>query len=846
MSWSRQIKFHYIIVNKLYFVLIFLFLNFHLTAQEQQKRVPLVEVLEYLETIHPYKFNYLFNTIDGVLVMFPPKDISFKKAIQDLEKQTTFRFSIFKDFVSITEKENFLLCGYIKDKLTKKPISSASIQGEKNSAISNENGYFQLSTEKKTETILFRHLGYKPIKKPYHFLKKDTCNVIYLNPDVVKLKQITLSNYLVEGINKLKNGSFQINVSEFGILPGLIEPDILQTVQALPGIQSVDETVSNINIRGGGNYENLILWDGIKMYQSGHFFGLVSIFNPKMTEHVSLIKNGTSASYTDGVSGTIEMQTSNDLNTDYKISLGINFLNFDAFADVPTGRKASLQISARKGLSSFYKTPTYKSFFKRIKQNSELDTNQNGENNSNATFGFYDTSLRWLYQIDEKNQIKLSFLTLENELDFTENAMINGNNESRESKLEQISYGGSFSYKRIWNTKFESTFQIYETDYKLKGNNADITKNQSASQENKVSETGIKLNTTLKINNRLSLLSGYQFIESQVTNFDEVDNPVYSLFIAEVLRIHGFYSQLKSLSKNKKNTFISGLRANYIPKLNEFILEPRLSFNQKINDHYSFEILGELKHQTTSQIINLQNDFLGLEKRRWQLSNGANIPIIKSKQIALGLQYNNNGWLINGEGYLKKVDGITTQSQGFQNQYSLARTDGSYKVYGFDFLLRKQFKNINTWLSYTYMDSYYDFENLQNEEFHNNLDITNFVTLGAVYTFKNFKFSAGYNWHSGKPTTNTISKNIITNNQVNYEPANTNRLKDYSRLDISSTYQFNLGKKAKANLGISIWNLLNHNNIINSYYNVTNTNQIEKISQSSLNFTPNMSFRVSF
>lgn len=64
-----------------------------------------------------------------------------------------------------------------------------------------------------------------------------------------------------------------MNTAEFGILPGLIEPDILQTVQALPGIKSIDETVSDINVRGGTNDQNLILWNGIKMYQSGHFLG---------------------------------------------------------------------------------------------------------------------------------------------------------------------------------------------------------------------------------------------------------------------------------------------------------------------------------------------------------------------------------------------------------------------------------------------------------------------------------------------------------------------------------------------------------------------------------------------
>ncbi len=844
MIWNRQLKYHFAIVSKIIFV--FIFLNLSLNAQVQQKKVPIVEVLEYLESKHPYQFNYLFDTIDGVLVAYPPENNSFQEAITFLENHTPFNYSILNDFVSITSKDSFFLCGYLKDIETKTPIAAATIQSKEASTTSNDNGYFQIEVKKKKETVTIRHLSHKQLKRNYRFFKNESCEDIFLVPEVIKLKQVLLSNYLTEGINKLKDGSFEINFSEFGILPGLIEADILQTVQALPGIQSVDETVSNINIRGGSNDENLLLWDGIKMYQSGHFFGLISIFNPKMTEKVSLLKNGTAVHHSDGVSGTIEMQSSQNINSEFKGSVGMNFLNLDAFADIPIGKKSSLQLSSRKGLNDFFETPTYHSYFKRIQQDSELEINTADINNSNIEFDFYDIGLRWLYQIDAKNQIRLNFLTVNNELLFNENATLNGINESRESSLVQNSIGAGLFYKRIWNDKFHSTLQVYETDYKLKAINADILKNQRALQENKVSESGIKLNTFYKINNIISLLNGYQFIETQVTDFDDVDNPVFSLLIAEVLRTHGIYTQLNFLSQNERSAVKVGIRANYIPKLDKYILEPRLSFNQKINPYFNLEILGEFKHQITSQVINLQNDFLGVEKRRWQLANNTNIPVVQSKQISLGLQYNRNGWLIDGEGYFKVVDGITAQSQGFQNQYLLARANGSYEVFGFDFLLRKQFQNFNSWVSYTYMDNYSNFETLQNDKFHNNFDITNAITFGTSYTLKDFKFSAGFNWHSGKPTTNPLAGNEVSSNEINYELANSGRLDDYFRVDLSSNYKLKLSKKTKAELGVSILNLFNQNNIINNYYNINDNSQLEESSQSSLGFTPNLSFRVSF
>jgi hypothetical protein len=72
-------------------------------------------------------------------------------------------------------------------------------------------------------------------------------------------------------------------------------------------VESTNESIANINVRGGTNDQNLMLWDNIKMYHSG--FGLISAYNPNVTNKVTVSKNGTSAAYSDGVSSTINMST---------------------------------------------------------------------------------------------------------------------------------------------------------------------------------------------------------------------------------------------------------------------------------------------------------------------------------------------------------------------------------------------------------------------------------------------------------------------------------------------------------------------------------------------------------
>ena len=113
------------------------------------------------------------------------------------------------------------------------------------------------------------------------------------------------------------------------------------------------------------------------------------------------------------------------------------------------------------------------------------------------------------------------------------------------------------------------------------------------------------------------------------------------------------------------------------------------------------EILAETKNQTISQIIDLQQDFFGIEKRRWQLSNDDTVPAIKSDQLSVGLNYSNKGWLINVEAYIKNVDGITTRSQGFQNQFQFVNSTGDYQAKGFDVLVNKKFNSLSTCLLYT-------------------------------------------------------------------------------------------------------------------------------------------------
>jgi len=828
-----------------------LFFSTLLCAQIKQEKKPLIEIVTSLQEKYNYQFTYADDVIDGVFVLSPKQGLAFNEIIKYLQKETGLIFQFLENkFIAIKPNDtSFFICGYIIDYETGEPLEAVTILGNNNSyALSDSFGYFNLKVTSGKESINIRHLGYQTHIKLSNSFSENDCTNIFLVPQIESLSEVILRNFIIKGIDKSIDGTFIIDFSNFGILPGLIETDVLQTVQILPGIQSVNETISNINIRGGTNDQNLLLWDGIRMYQTGHFFGLISIFNPSITTGASVIKNGTSVDYTNGVSGTITMRTDDDISKSFSGNIGSNLINLNGFADIPISKNSSLQVSGRKAISDFLEspTPTYSQYFDRITQNNdEINTDENDE----IKFDFYDISFRWLYNISDNDQLRLNFLFVNNELSFKKNTI--DNSISKESGLSQSTIAEGLFYKRKWNDKFTTTLQLYETDYTLESTNVNFALQQEIQQENKVSESSIKLNAWYKYNNQLSFLGGFEFIETGITNISNLNNQdvIVTDEKLKISREYAAYTQVKYISESKKTNIKVGVRYNYFEKFNkhyvEHIFEPRFSLNHKLSKRLNVEVLGEFKHQNTFQIINFQSDFLGIESRRWFLSDNDEIPITKSKQLSIGFNYSHKGWLISTEGYIKEVDGITSQSQGFLNQYAGEKVEGSYEVKGLEFLINKNFQKLSTWLSYTYAYNEYTFNDFEEINFPNNLDIAHSLVVGTSYAIGNFKISTGLNWHSGIPITKPVLGNEILNGKINFEKANSSRLDDYLRIDASVMYNFKLSDNTRVNTGLSVWNLSNHKNTIARFYRINNS-IIRQVSQNALALTPNFTFRVEF
>jgi len=839
--------------KQFHFLFFLFFLALNLFAQDKGKVMPFKKIIIDIEKQHEVSFNYTEDNISDLQLVPPKRSLSLDQKLHYLAKNTNLSFeNIGNKFINIYKKEieSQIICGYIFSKYDKKPIENANISlANKNQITTDSNGYFEFNGEDKN-AVLISHIGFIPKRIVLTNSDSKNCIQILLDPEITELAEIKTSAILASGISKNTDGSFEIKPKKFGILPGLIEPDALQTMQQIPGVNSIDESVSSINVRGGTHDQNLFLWNGIRMYQTGHFFGLISVFNPNLAHTISIYKNGSSAFFGESVSSVVAISSTPETAEKNAFSAGINMINADVYAKYNLSKKSSIEISARKSITDFVETPTYKEYFNKVFQNTTITDflqNQNIDYRSDKKFGFYDATLKYAQKIGSKDLIILDLITIKDNLEVFQSAMVYDINRSENNILRQQNYGGNLSWKRNWNRFNTTKMNVYNSAYELLANQRTTIGNQVVIQENTVNNNGINLENNHIITSRFSFNDGYQYNEMGISNLEKVTNPDFYRNVKDVLRTHALILEGKFNDTISRIYFKAGTRINYIEKFKKFIVEPRMQFGYSINKNLNLELLGELKSQNSQQIIDLQKDYFGIEKRRWIVSNNTTIPIQKSKQISLNLFYKKNDWLLDIENFYKKVNGITTSSQGFQNQLEFVRTTGDYEIWGAEMLIQKKMNHFLTWLSYTYNHNNYHFANYEYPTFPNNFQLMHTITWAGIYEKNNFKIALGTKWSSGRPKTSPDFSQIdLSNPQLVYNKPNNTNLRIFSQVNISSTYKWETAKGIQYKLGVSILNILNRKNEISEYYRISSlTNSIEEVETFSLQRTPNVSFRVS-
>ena len=877
---------------KIVFFLAFILISCSTFSQDMisvnYKSKPLKEVLTEIEGKTKLLFSYSEEVIKNKLITLVNASISEAKLLSEFINQTNLNFEKVSDNqVIITLPSTKIdICGYLFDAETREvlPFANLAVKGSFKGTISDENGFFQIENVEQQATIIIQYLGYAFKEVNATDLVTGDCTNLYLQPQAYVLREVTLVEYVTKGIDKNIDGSITLTSEKLGILPGLVEPDIFQSLQLIPGISSLDESASGIQIRGGSPDQNLIYFDGIKLYNTGHFFGMISAINPYVVKSAKVYKGGASPEYGDRISGVIDISSDREVPKITEIGAGFNGTHADAFLKTPLGKNAGLVVSARRSYTDMLQTPTFDALSKKVFQNTKIVSNNTGqvidededddftENVGKEEFFFYDGSAKLIIQASENDHIAISGLFTNNDLDFS----IRDDEDLSSDLLVVENQGASFSWQGTRFDKLHHSFKTYYSKLDSDYNNRiseDLSIEEENLRKNTVKDYGLDVNLSYDLSAFSSINAGYQYSsmdvffqlfrgegegegeDNEIDPEDEDDIPSpdraieFNVKTKEVNRAHSIYAEYLYKPKNK-GLLSLGVRRSYYSSVDDCFIEPRINAEYPLSKVLRLKATAEKRYQPISQLVEFEDTQLRLENNIWTLSNGSTIPVLESSQFSAGILINVNGWTFDMDAYFKKIDGLTSFTNGFTNATE-ELSEGKSDIAGLDVLLRKKIGGYRIWLGYTFNDVEYTFPELQRTSFRGNNDITHNFRVSNTYELRSWELSLGWMYRTGSPFTPTEGFNTVTGN-VNFGAINSLRLPEYHRLDASILYKFfSSNSKFRAVVGASLQNIYSRQVPISVYYRVdtdpdTGQKELNRIQQLSLGFTPNAMLRLYF
>ena len=106
------------------------------------------------------------------------------------------------------------------------------------------------------------------------------------------LSASTVTADVIRSISFSQTGHERMEALKFDLAPVLGSPDIIRTLQGLPGVAMGNEMSSGLYVRGGDGSDNLFLFDGAPVWQTAHMGGMFSVVNSDILDHVDVYKSG--------------------------------------------------------------------------------------------------------------------------------------------------------------------------------------------------------------------------------------------------------------------------------------------------------------------------------------------------------------------------------------------------------------------------------------------------------------------------------------------------------------------------------------------------------------------------
>ncbi|MEO5998782.1 MAG: TonB-dependent receptor [Chitinophagaceae bacterium] len=324
---------------------------------------------------------------------------------------------------------NASVAGYVRDVKTGEPVIGASIflENSRIGVATDQFGYYSFSLPKGRHVMNLQSIGMKDTKRQL-MLYSDGKLDIELQTQVMTLKNVIVSAEKASNVKGLQMGLQKIDIKTIKQVPVVFgEADLLKVLLTLPGVKSVGEASTGLNVRGGSTDQNLILFNNATIYNPSHFFGMFSAFNPEVVKDVELYKSSIPARFGGRLSSVVDINSREGNKKDISGSAGIGVLTSRVNIEGPLVKdKSSFILGGRA---------TYANWLLNLLP----------DQYKNSRAGFYDVNLNINHQVNEKNTIYFTGYLSKDRFNLNTDTVYNYGNRNV-----------SFKWKHIFSNKMNS------------------------------------------------------------------------------------------------------------------------------------------------------------------------------------------------------------------------------------------------------------------------------------------------------------------------------------------------------------------------------------------------------
>ena len=854
--------------------------------EESFDKVAIVEVFDILKTKYNLQIAYDYEAVANIVIRENISKQPLDLALKQLFEHTNLEYQLKENrlFVRSIETNNqvpvlseILLQGQIMDGQTGQALEFATIfsKPDNKGSSTDASGHFQLTikTDKKEGELVAQYLGYIP-RTIIWTTKKDVQNLqISLEPKSLGFEEVTITEQLPTVQTAKDGGALVFNTSKLNTLPSFIGGrDAFRSIQLLPGIAADDDLSAELRIRGGTGDESMVIFDGITLYKTDHYFGIFSAVNSSIVNQANIYKNTFPVEYGGRTSGVVEFFTNEAEHSKVGGGFEVDLLTSNAYLELPIGKKMTLLLGGRITNKNVAATNLFSLLDQKTSTPNKTENYiAGGNNNGNSApqpqannvsrnellayepnFTFYDFNVKWAWNIRPTTRIAAHYFQGYDEFsyDYIQEYTVGAARKRRTNVTETYSEaanwlnkGWSIQASEKWTERFQSNLNISQSGYQ--DEKLSTSKLYSFDTRRPLPSGAINIapdseKTVINTNNNFNKIDGFDLnfknewqIDAQQAltfGFNYIHNKVVVDLVVDDKSIldqkpsasqQAAYAQYNFSSLEDKWKVGLGLRSTYYSITNKNYWSPRVNLTYKASQALQLKAAWSLYNQFLRR--NYYEERFGRTHEFWVMANDKRFPVAASTNWMTGFNFFHEFIEIDVEVYHKKTTGVLeyalsdiglSAAQDADRDYVYDFFDGFRIAKGVDVLLKKNIKAYSAWVAYTLSKTTHSFEKInKGDPFPARDDRRHQFKWVNQLKYKQFDFSATYVFASGRPYTDLSNFTDAPQDRQDLEPtARLSYLASYQRVDIGATYNFKLGK-TNGLIGLSVFNLLNRKNV---------------------------------